>query len=128
MDEKFTKPWIVTHYTIETWNAMYNNAGKVEDALVSEYNTTYSDPTAQLNKDYNYMYHLVETGSVITDPELKKEVEDWNNGVVPPVYDYDEVIGHTLKLNGNSFVIAASYCIKLDNNETINNQKHTLVL
>ena len=107
---------------------MYNNAGKVEDPLVSEYKAVYPDPSDPLNIDYNTMYHLVETGSEITDPELKKQIEDWNEGKLPPEYDYDEVIGHKLILKGNSVVIASAYKVKLDNNETVDNQKHIISL
>lgn len=108
---------------------MYKKAEKGEpDALTVDYNDIYPDATNSLNVDYNTMYHLVETGSEITDPEMKRDVEDWNKGVLPPEFDHDEVIGHTLVLRGKSAVVAATNTIKLDNNETINNKKHSLVL
>jgi len=108
---------------------MYKKAEKGEpDAQTVDYNDIYPDATNSLNIDYNTMYHLVETGSEITDPEMKRDVEDWNKGILPPESDHDEVIGHTLVLRGKSTVIAATNTIKLDNNETINNKKHSLVL
>ena len=69
---------IAKNYTQEEWNQMYENAAKNADELTKLWNQLYTNPSNAAVLFYNKMYQAVASGKSLSDPDLKAEIDAWN--------------------------------------------------
>lgn len=80
MSNKFRLDDILNTYDEASWNAMYNEAGKVANPNIESYNTNYINPNSAENIAWNEMYETVTSGEISTlDSNTQQVLEKWND-------------------------------------------------
>jgi hypothetical protein len=68
--------------TAESWYNFYigENLSTEEKTLIAQWEQSYSDPLAALNRAHNYIYTLIEENRESELPEdIRQLIDEWNN-------------------------------------------------